>query len=532
MATPDGGQRTGGKLIIVHHHLRPGGVRRIIELATPHVLRAFRGRIDSVTLATGEAADPHWQESFAQRVSPVALEYYIAPALGYASDQTDASTGLPRRLRTAIAGLLAGSAPDNCLVWAHNLGLARNLPLTRELTRACVERGIRLLAHHHDWWFDNRWQRWPEIRRAGFRTLKATAGAIFSGQPTVAHVTINRADDRILNRHLNGHAAWLPNLVERTPPPAPARVRAARTWLHQRIGTDAPVWLMPARLLRRKNLAEALLLTRWLRPDAWLVTTGGASSDDERGYLKQFETAIFTHGWPVRLGVLQGNEANQPAVAELLAASETLLLTSIQEGFGLPYVEAAAARRPLIARLLPNIAPDLATFGFRFPQGYTELLVDPRLFDWRGEQARQHQLFLAWRGRLPAECRRLVELPWFLATTEPPHAVPFSRLTLTAQLEVLARPVEQSWACCEPLNPFLKVWRQRAGTRRLQRTPWPHPADQWLGGAAYGERFRAIATRQPRGTLSAEAGLAAQRDFMRERLGAQNLFPLLWAART
>lgn len=507
-------------------------MRRIIELATPCVLRAFDGRISSVTLATGEAPDPHWQVSFAHRVRPLAVEYYIAAVLGYASDQKNARAGLIRRLHATIARLLAGSGPDNCLVWAHNLGLARNLPLTRELTRACVERGVRLIAHHHDWWFDNRWQRWPEIRRAGFRTLKATAAAIFSGDPTVTHVTINRADGRILNRHLEDHSAWLPNLVERTPPPAPARVRTARAWLHQRMGTDAPVWLMPTRLLRRKNLAEALLLTRWLRPGGWLVTTGGASSDDERGYLDQFEKAASTHGWPVRIGVLHGDEADQPAVTELIAASEALLLTSSQEGFGLPYVEAAAARRPLIARLLPNIAPDLAKFGFRFPQGYAELLVAPSLFDWHAEQARQHQLFQAWRHRLPAECRRLAELPWLLAAPDPPRAVPFSRLTLTAQFEVLAQPVEHSWACCEALNPFLKVWRQRASAKRLQRTPWPRTAGQWLGGAAYGERFRAIATHPPRRALSAAAGLATQQDFMRERLDAQNLFPLLWAART
>ncbi len=520
------------KLIIVHHHLRPGGVRRIIELATPHVLRAFRGKIKSVTVATGEAADPHWQASFAQRMKPAGVDYYIEPAFGYASEQTNPRAGLARRLRLSIRRLLDGAGPDNCLVWAHNLGLARNLPFTRELTRACVERRIRLIAHHHDWWFDNRWQRWPEIRQAGFRTLQATADAIFASQPQVTHISINRADHRILRRHLGSHAAWLPNVVERTPPPTPARVQAARDWLQERIGTDAPVWLMPTRLLRRKNLAEALLLTRWLRPGAWLVTTGGASSDDERGYLKQFETAAFAHDWPVRLGVLHGNDAGRPAVPELLAASEALLLTSIQEGFGLPYVEAAAAGRPLIARLLPNIAPDLATFGFRFPQGYEELLVDPRLFDCRVEQARQHQLFQAWRRNLPRECRALAGQPSILAATKPSLAVPFCRLTLTAQLEVLAQPLQRSWAVCAPLNPFLKVWRQRATAQRLRRTPWPRSAGQWLGGAAYGERFHAIATRGATTAIPAAAGLAAQRDFMRERLGAENLFPLLWAART
>jgi glycosyltransferase involved in cell wall biosynthesis len=50
-----------------------------------------------------------------------------------------------------------------------------------------------------------------------------------------------------------------------------------------------------------------------------------------------------------------------------MGISEAVLLTSIQEGFGLPYLEAAAARRPLVARALPNIAPDCASSGFAFP---------------------------------------------------------------------------------------------------------------------------------------------------------------------
>ena len=65
----------------------------------------------------------------------------------------------------------------------------------------------------------------------------------------------------------------------------------------------------------------------------------------------------------------------------------------------------------------------------------------------------------------------------------------FSRLTLTAQLEVLARPVEHSWAACVALNPFLEAWRRRAATGRLRVTAWPRAADRWLSARAYANRF-------------------------------------------
>ena len=139
---------------------------------------------------------------------------------------------------------------------------------------------------------------------------------------------------------------------------------------------------------------------------------------------------------------MQGDESKKPTVPELLAASETVLLTSLQEGFGLPYLEAAAARRPLIARHLPNIAPDLAKFGFRFPQSYREVQVDPSLFDWRGERERQARLFAEWKSLMPRAASQLAGEPAVLAAGKEPCPVPFSRLTLTAQLEVLAQPVE------------------------------------------------------------------------------------------
>jgi hypothetical protein len=291
--------------------------------------------------------------------------------------------------------------------------------------------------------------------------------------------------------------------------------------------SGAPVWILPCRLLRRKNIGEALLLTRWLRPEAWLVTTGGASSAEEKSYFDALATAARRHRWPLRLGVLQGDETQKPSVAELLGASEAVLLTSIQEGFGLPYVEAATARRPLIARSIPNIAPDLDQFGFRFPQIYDEILIDPHLFDWDLERKRQEKLFRAWRARLPGSVLKYAGQPVLLATGNPPRPTPFSRLTLAAQLEVLAQPAGRSWAQCAPLNPFLSVWRKRAAGGALQTTPWPRAAGKWLSGPAYARRFADIVFRPVKSPPSPAAGQAVHQAFLREKLRAEHLFPLL-----
>ncbi len=520
------------KLLIVHHHFRPGGVRRVIELATPHLVAHCPERVERVVLATGEAPDPAWLRAFRKRLHGCPVKVLVQPAFGYMSELPLDGRSIKGRVVDGIMELLSGVMRGNCVVWAHNLGLGRNLQLARELTCTCHCAGIRLIAHHHDWWFENRWHHFAAMREPGFRKLSAVASAVLTGSSRICHVAINRADATVLEKHFPGLAGWLPNPVERVAQPPAARVQAAREWLHEQIGENAPVWLLPCRLLRRKNIAEALLLTRWLRPEAWLVTTGGVSSAEEQPYADTLTEAAQMQGWHLRLGILQGDESLKPSVPELLAASEAVLLTSLQEGFGLPFLEAAAVRCPLVARELPNIAPDLAKFGFKFPQCYREVWVDPALFDWPNEWERQARLFANWQSLMPRAAARLAGKPAVLAAGKESGPVPFSRLTLTAQREVLAQPVERSWECCAPLNPFLKTWRERAVAGRLEASPWPRSAARWLGGRAYARRFFELVppllARAPR-TGSSQS---AQAEFLRKKLRAEYHYPLLWNSRT
>jgi glycosyltransferase involved in cell wall biosynthesis len=345
------------RLVILHYHLRPGGIRRVIELATPQLVRMAPERVTRVVLATGQRANRAWHEHFARQFPGVKVEVLVEPAFNYLSEQRGTIGRITAGIRRGLDRLLANGGTENHLVWTHNPGVGRNLILARETAAACARRGIPLVAHHHDWWFDNRWTRWPEMRRSGIRTLGSAARVVFPQADNVIHVAINQADATILTKHLGNRALWLPNLNEPKPGPAAAQVGATQRWLRAKLGQDkAPVWLLPCRTLRRKNIAEALLLTRWLRPEAWLVVTGGASSAEEQPYQRALQQAARQQRWRLRIGVLAKNDPHSPTVSEMFAASEAALLTSVQEGFGLPYLEAAAAQRPLIARRLPNIA--------------------------------------------------------------------------------------------------------------------------------------------------------------------------------
>src|SRR6266567_3581374 len=55
------------RLLIIHYHLRPGGIRRVIELATPHLVKQLGGKVE-VVLATGERADAKWEGGFRRQL--------------------------------------------------------------------------------------------------------------------------------------------------------------------------------------------------------------------------------------------------------------------------------------------------------------------------------------------------------------------------------------------------------------------------------------------------------------------------------
>lgn len=274
-------------------------------------------------------------------------------------------------------------------------------------------------------------------------------------------------------------------------------------------------------------MAEALLLARWLRSAGWLGATDGLSSADEQPDYVKFNAAVRQPQWRMRLGVLAGKKSRKPGVSELLAASECVMLTSAQEGFGLPYLEAAAGR-PAAHYAFP--AEQRARFAHLWPalsSQHRKVLVATSSFDWPRERSRQLAHFRPRQRLLPVGLRQQAKRPDWLVTHRQPHAVPLSRLTGTAQPGVLTVPVEQSWSACLPLNPFLATWVQRGPRGRLQVTRWPQFADQWLSGPAYATRFAKLLRTQPSSGRSKPGAEDLPEEFLARTLATANQYPLL-----
>ncbi|HEY8903932.1 MAG TPA: hypothetical protein VIM48_09495, partial [Chthoniobacterales bacterium] len=185
---------------------------------------------------------------------------------------------------------------------------------------------------------------------------------------------------------------------------------------------------------------------------------------------------------------------------------------------------------PLVARRLPNVAPDLRRWGFRLPHTYPEVWIDTQCFDIRRERARQRALWSRWRAGLPASCRSLAEPPLLAAAAALDRPVAFSRLTLDAQMEILFQPAEETWRLCRRWNPLLCRWKPMAATGCLESAAWPAEAGRELSVEAWAARFLHTLDRTNDVSLASGASTRVQRTFTEQRLGSDFLFPLLMDA--
>ncbi|MGC8828697.1 MAG: hypothetical protein ACP5K7_00700 [Verrucomicrobiia bacterium] len=524
--------------VIIHYHLRPGGVRRVIELATPQILKTLR-RNCRVILATGEEPPDNWLDQFKAKLDPlhIELQLFAQPSFGYTSESGLTPDELKSNILTDINRLFKNLSKENSLIWFHNPALGRNFILTDEIIKAAIKKEITLIAHHHDWWFENRWQRYEEMQQCGYATLEHIARVTFPASTTIKHCAINFQDAAMLKKFLGAQSGWLPNPVEIPRKPSANEILRVKKWIRNQLGDDGKVWLMPTRVLRRKNIAEGLLLKNWFCPDAWLITTAKESSSNELDYAARLIHATNTNRWKLKLGILSNplnnvtdkSDNELPDIPAMYAASEVVLLTSIQEGFGLAYIEAAIFKRPLIARILPNLEKDFKICGLEFPQSYRDILIPPTLFNWYAESQRQKLLFENWLSAIPNKFRDYVKLPDIVRTPLVQKPIPFARLTLSAQLEALTHSPQNSFKQCVKINPFLKPLAKKVASNSLELTRITENSLKWISLDIYAENFWKIVHSKPKPKANVADKLLTA--FIKQKLSEKFIYPLLLESR-
>ncbi|MCK4628417.1 MAG: hypothetical protein KAT56_05400 [Sedimentisphaerales bacterium] len=166
-----------------------------------------------------------------------------------------------------------------------------------------------------------------------------------------------------------------------------------------RFESDRKILLAPVKAIRRKNIVESVLLMLMLnykRDEYQLLVTLPANSSADIAYSCAIERFVKENHLPVVIGfgsqLLAGGHQRHIEKAkvisysliDLLALSEAVVTTSIQEGFGYVFHEPWLADRFVFGRNIDRVTSDFTEQGLNLDHLYDHLLIP---FEWlAGEQ--------------------------------------------------------------------------------------------------------------------------------------------------
>ncbi len=334
------------RVAIVHYHLQPGGVTRIIH----HTLKSLEDSGLSIVVLTGK--EPHFDLPGKYRVIP-GLQYEafrsLVSAAELAGQMLDAAT-------EALGGL-----PD---IWhVHNHSLGKNLALPGAL-RDLAMQGYPVLFHIHDFAEDGR----PANYRLMFEEMAFGSEREMSKQlyPLGGHLhygVLNTRDFAYL--HDAGVAKKCLHLL-----PNPVYLDLGCEEIPQKRRSGEQLWIYPTRAIRRKNIGEFLLWAAMAHQGTRFATTLGPENPAERHRYEHWQKVAAELELPVEFELASRFKGG---FIELLRKADGLISTSIAEGFGLAFLEPWLVSRPMCGRDLPEITDEFRQEGIELDWVYDRL---------------------------------------------------------------------------------------------------------------------------------------------------------------
>ena len=346
------------KILIIHYHLNPGGVTRIIQSQ----IRSLKMIIPDtqITLLCGACGEPEYYEE-------LGVKLIVDERFNYLSG-TDFQDNLPDHLASCILPLISKSD----IIHAHNLNLGKNPALTIAANKL-VKDGYKVFNHCHDF-AEDRPRNWDYLHEVIEGKYKMSLNdVLYPALDNYRLGVLNLRDLRRLEEYRipQERSYLLPNPVE-IPSEEMSGFASARDNITTQLSLDAEKLIVtyPVRVIRRKNIGEFILLaTLFAHKASWLVTQDPLNPAEVKFYEKWVE---FCSTESISVLFEAGKKVNFP---ELIHASDFCITTSVQEGFGMVFMEPWLMGTPVIGRNIDYIIDDLSSSGIVFPRLYDKLSV-------------------------------------------------------------------------------------------------------------------------------------------------------------
>ncbi len=351
------------RIIIIHYHLYPGGVTRIIQ-SQINSINNLPHKHD-ITLITGFCSNP-------ERYRKLGIELIINKEINYLGNGDNPESQI-KSLSNSLRKFLYETIGKNDIIHFHNLNLGKNPVLTYEISNMAND-GYKLLNHCHDF---------AEDRIPNLKFLRSIIEGHFGKNiQTVLYpelnnylfATLNSFDMMRLERY--GIAAsrrfLLQNPVDFESKLENTDKKRVKIKICNKLSLDPQKILCtyPVRVIRRKNIGEYILLAALFADKAqWLVTQAPKNPVEIPDY-NRWKTFCYENKIPVYF-----EAGTKVDFEELIRATDFCITTSIQEGFGMSYLEPWLMDTPVVGRNLYYITKDLKEAGIEFPLLYDKLQV-------------------------------------------------------------------------------------------------------------------------------------------------------------
>jgi hypothetical protein len=378
--------------------MKSGGVKIVIE----NLMKAFKKHSKNpfCLIESGE------QFKYSP---PYNIKHCKIPELNYDSTMFDCYDSLKEKSHQLMLEIERYmDFTETCILHVHNANLFKNsyLPTALRMLAKARKNKLIILFQVHDFAEDRR----EEL-------LKLMVGCIGDDQCTIAgnlaypvlpntvYLTINSRDKRLLEKIgiPKDRLFVFPNAVN------------TQAFIQKPIHDEHLLELIsayakknkyvfdksrknivyPVKIIERKNVIEALLILKLLnsiKDEYQLLITLDASSPKDVKYSNMIKKYIKKNKLPVVIGfgfevispnenrVMKGKEIIQYTLADLFSHAQSILTTSILEGFGFAFIEGWLAGKQVVGREIDFVIEDFKNEGIKFPALYDEILVKGKDF--------------------------------------------------------------------------------------------------------------------------------------------------------
>ncbi len=356
------------KIAIVHYHLNPGGVTRIIQSQ----IQSLKSDTTKIKIICGFCPDP---EQYRQ----AGIELIINNELNYIYPESISADKLSH-IYKSLNDFFRKVINKDEIIHFHNLNLAKN-PVATKVISDMASEGYFVVNHIHDF-AEDRPQNWDFIKKVIEEHFKANLrNILYPDLSNYLVAVLNSFDlDRIKENGINEKRRFLlPNPVGFLPGKDINNKHLCASKIRQKLNLKAgkKIITYPVRVIRRKNIGEFILLSTLFKTEAhWLVTLPPKNPIEIKPYEK-WKIFCRKERIPVNFEVGLSVEFN-----DLIYASDFCITTSIREGFGMVFIEPWLFGTPVIGRDIPYVTKDLKKLGMNFSGFYQNMHIDKDNIDF------------------------------------------------------------------------------------------------------------------------------------------------------